>query len=159
MSAQLDLDAVIGFYGGTDEALIPMLQDIQAHYNYLPGAQLQELADRLEIPVTRVYSVATFYKAFSLVPRGKHVFHVCMGTACHVRGAKRIADALERKMGVKAGNTTEDMLFTLETVNCVGSCALGPLVVVGDKYYGKTTSKAMENIVDDLQTQAGKGGE
>lgn len=161
MEATLNLGKVIGRYGGTDEALIPMLQDIQAHYNYLPPDPLKDLAALLGVPLARVYSVATFYKTFSLEPRGKHLLHVCVGTACHVRGAKRIVDSLVRKLGVEAGHTTEDMLFTLETVNCVGSCALGPLVVVDGKYHGKTTSKDMESTVDKLRKEesAGGGGE
>lgn len=159
MELELDLDLieVIERYGGSDEALIPILQDIQAHYNYLPGGALKDLAVKLEIPISRVYSVATFYKAFSLEPRGKHLVHVCMGTACHVRGASRILDSLKRKLEIESGETTEDMMFTLETVNCLGSCALGPLVLIGEKYHGKTKAKLMEKEIDRLK--AAEAGE
>ena len=149
--ADFNMDQIVSRYGGSPEALIPMLQDIQSHYNYLPPDELKALATRLGVSQSRVYSVATFYKAFSLEPRGKHIVHVCMGTACHVRGAGRILDGLERKIGVKAGETSEDMEFTLETVNCLGSCALGPLVVIGEKYHGKTSAKKMEAAIDALR--------
>jgi NADH:ubiquinone oxidoreductase subunit E len=157
--AAFDLEKVVGRYGGSDEALIPMLQDIQAQYNYLPEGALKGLADRLGVPLARVYGVATFYKAFSLKPRGKHIVHVCLGTACHVRGAVRILDGLKRRLGVDSGETTPDMQVTLETVNCLGSCALGPLVVVDQKYHGKTTAKQMEAEIDKLIGAAKSSGD
>jgi len=143
-----DIEQIVDRYGRDHESLIPMLQDVQARYNYLPPDKLKALAQSLGISLSRVFSVATFYKAFSLEPRGKYVVHVCMGTACHVRGAPRILDGVKRKLGVESGHTTEDKLFTLETVNCLGSCALGPLVTVNEKYHGKVTSTKMDKILD-----------
>ncbi len=119
--------------------LIGILQDIQAEYRYLPKHPLEKVSELLEIPLSQVFSVATFFRAFSLEPRGKHSVHVCMGTACHVRGAKRVLDELERSLEVKAGHTTADKEITLETVNCVGTCALGPIVVVDGEYHGYVT--------------------
>lgn len=133
---------------GTDSSqLIGILQDIQAEYNYLPLSSLMELSETLKVPFSRLYSIATFFKAFSLEPRGKHIVTVCMGTACHVRKAPRIVDELSRALGVKAGATTEDRLFTLETVNCLGTCALGPVVVVDGKYYGNMTVKKVGELL------------
>ena len=121
-------------------AIIAILQDIQDEVNYLPEDALRYVARALDIPLSKVCSLATFYKAFSLQPRGRHVIHVCLGTACHVRGAVRILEALERDLGILAGETDKDMQFTLETVNCLGACALGPVVVVGGEYHGQMTS-------------------
>lgn len=117
--------------------LVAILQDIQAEYNYLPKEALREVSTNLDIPFTRVYSVATFFKAFSLKPRGKHLISVCLGTACHVRGAPKILDAIERELGIAAGETTTDLKYTLETVNCVGACALGPMVIIDGNYSGE----------------------
>jgi NADH-quinone oxidoreductase subunit E len=116
--------------------LVGILQDIQAEYNYLPKDALVKVSQGLDIPLTQVYSVASFFKAFSLKPRGRHLIHVCLGTACHVRGAVRILDEIERRLGIKAGETTQDFRYTLETVNCVGACALGPIVIVDGNYSG-----------------------
>jgi NADH-quinone oxidoreductase subunit E len=117
--------------------LVAILQDIQAEYNYLPKKALMEVSQGLDIPLTRVYSVASFFKAFSLKPRGRHLINVCLGTACHVRGAVRVLDEIERELGIKAGGTTKDLKYTLETVNCVGACALGPIVIIDGKYSGQ----------------------
>lgn len=116
--------------------LLPILQEIQERYNYLPEEILKEVAEQLNMSLTDVYSIATFYRAFSFKPKGKHVLTVCLGTACHVRGGGRIVDALSRELGIESGNTTKDNKFTLETVNCLGCCALGPVVVVDGKYNG-----------------------
>jgi NADH:ubiquinone oxidoreductase subunit E/NAD-dependent dihydropyrimidine dehydrogenase PreA subunit len=114
--------------------LVSVLQDINEDLGYLPAETLRYVSSRLQMPLSRVYHVATFYKAFSLTPRGEHVIKVCVGTACHVRGSARVVEALEQRLGVKAGQTTEDMKFTLETVNCLGACAMGPVVVVDGRY-------------------------
>ena len=136
-----------------ESALIAILQDIQAEENYLPQDVLKHVAKSMDVPLTRVYSLATFYKAFSLKPRGKHLINVCLGTACHVRGAPRILEKLERDLRVKAGETTEDKKFTLETVNCLGACALGPIVVVDGTYHGQMTSvkigKVLAKVTED----------
>ncbi len=131
------LEQVIGSNGHSADALISILQDIQAEYHYLPEEILRHVAKRLNLPLIQVYGVATFFKAFSLKPQGKHKCSVCLGTACHVRGAPSILDELERRLGIKTGETTEDMEFTLESVNCLGACALGPVVVVDGKYHGQ----------------------
>jgi NADH-quinone oxidoreductase subunit E len=121
--------------------LIPVLQDMQERYNYLPEELLREVAEKLERPLRDVYGVATFYRAFSLTPKGKHIVTVCLGTACHVRGGARVADTLARELGIELGETTEDMQFTLETVNCLGCCAIGPIVVVNGEYYRMVTNR------------------
>jgi NADH-quinone oxidoreductase subunit E len=121
------------------KALIAILQDIQAEYNYLPPDALRIVARTLGIPLIDVIGVATFYRAFSLKPRGRHVVTVCLGTACHVRGGPKILEDFERRLGVKAGDTTADGQFTLETVACLGCCAIGPVVVVDKEYHAHTT--------------------
>lgn len=122
-----------------DGLLISILEDVQDHYNYLPEDVLREVAKQLDIPLRDVYGVATFYHAFSLKPRGKHCLTVCLGTACHVNGGARIVDELSRELAIKPGETTNDKIFTLETVNCVGACALGPVVLLDGKPHGKMT--------------------
>lgn len=117
------LDSIINEYNGEKGSLISILQDIQAQYQYLPREAMDHVAKRLKIPRVQVFGVATFFKAFSLKPKGKQQIHVCMGTACHVRGSRMVLEELERKLGIKAGDTTADNEYTLETVNCVGACA------------------------------------
>ncbi|KPJ53325.1 hypothetical protein AMJ39_05075 [candidate division TA06 bacterium DG_24] len=133
------------------EFLIAVLQDIQEHYNYLPEAALQEVAARLDIPLRDVYGVATFYRSFSLAPKGEHIVTVCLGTACHVRGGARIVEALARELEIEAGETTPDLEFTLETVNCLGCCAIGPIVVVDGEYHGEMTAQGAVNLVRKIQ--------
>ena len=133
------VDTIMNGYKGEDSALISILQDIQAEYNYLPQEALRKVAKGLDVPLINIYSVATFYKSFSLTPRGKHVITVCLGTACHVRGGPRISEEIERRLNVKTGGTTEDNLFTVESVNCLGCCAIGPIVVVDGEYFGEMT--------------------
>ena len=128
-------------------ALVAILQDIQDIYNYLPRETLEAVSEKMDIPLIDVCGTATFYKAFSLEPRGKHLVTVCLGTACHVRGAPWIVDELERKLGICAGETTADKNFTLETVACLGACALGPIVVVDGEYFGQTTIKKVSEIL------------
>lgn len=115
------LNSIIDAYNAEQGSLISILQDIQAEYTYLPMDALEYVARRLNIPRVQVFGVATFFKAFSLKPRGRQLLHVCMGTACHVRGSEKVKEALERKLGIKAGDTTPDGEYTLETVNCVGA--------------------------------------
>jgi len=131
-----EIARIIEKHGGERGALIAILQDIQAKYSYLPEEALRTVADRTGRPLVDVYGVATFYRAFSLKPRGRHLVTCCVGTACHVRGAPRVAEELERHVGVKAGDTSADGEFTLETQNCLGGCALGPIVVVDGHYFG-----------------------
>jgi NADH:ubiquinone oxidoreductase subunit E len=129
------------------KALIPILQDIQTVYNYLPELALRIVAHSLEIPLIDVVGVAMFYRAFSLKPRGKHQVTVCMGTACHVRGGPKILEEFERRLDIKAGDTTPDKKFTLETVNCLGCCAIGPVVVVDGNYHAQTSIRGVNTIL------------
>lgn len=130
-----NVDKIIAIHGRENESLIPIMQSINEDYNYLPKNILKYVSQELKIPFSQVYQVATFYTAFSLKPRGKHTIKVCMGTACHVRGSPRILDEIKRHLKIEPGETTQDGLFTLETVNCLGACAIGPVVVIDDKYY------------------------
>ena len=135
------VDKIIQTCGKEPDSLIPVMQVINENYKYLPKSILAYIAQELEIPLSQVYHVATFYTSFSLKPRGKHALRVCMGTACHVRGSPRVLDEIKRHLKIESGQTTNDGLFTLETVNCLGACALGPVVVVDDEYYPISSSK------------------
>jgi NADH-quinone oxidoreductase subunit E len=132
---------------GRRGGLIAILQEIQDKHNYLPTQALKEISEETGRSLVDIYGVATFYRSFSLAPRGKHLVSVCMGTACHVRGAPGIAEELERCLGVKAGQTTDDKEFTLETVNCLGACALGPIVVVDGHYFSKVSAARVKKIL------------
>jgi NADH-quinone oxidoreductase subunit E len=145
------VDEIIDKYNAEKSSLIGIFQDIQAEYRYLPKEAISRVVDRLSIPLTQAYMVATFYKSFSLVPRGEHEIHVCLGTACHLRGGQRLIENFERTLGVKAGGTTQDMKFTLETVNCLGACALAPLVRVDQKNYAKVTADKISKIVKEYR--------
>jgi NADH:ubiquinone oxidoreductase subunit E/NAD-dependent dihydropyrimidine dehydrogenase PreA subunit len=129
------INDIIQIYGKSSDMLIPIMQAINEHYNYLPKNILQYVAQELKVPLSQVYHVATFYTSFTLKPRGKHIIKVCMGTACHVRGSPRVLDEIQRYLKIEPDETTDDGMFTLETVNCLGACALGPVVVVDEKYY------------------------
>jgi len=127
--------------------LVAVLQDVQSEYSYLPKEALIQLSQGLGIPLAQVYSVATFFRAFSLKPRGRHLINVCLGTACHVRGEVRILDEIKRELGIGEGETTKDLKYTLETVNCVGACALGPIVIVDGKYSGQMKTDKVKNLL------------
>ncbi|MDY6857035.1 MAG: NAD(P)H-dependent oxidoreductase subunit E [Thermodesulfobacteriota bacterium] len=129
--------------------LVSILQDIQSEYYYLPKEVLVEISHALEVPVSQIYSVATFFKAFSLKPRGRHLISVCMGTACHVRGAVRIVEELERKLETPRGETTKDGKFTLETVRCVGACALGPVATIDGEYFGQMQTGKLDSLLSE----------
>jgi NADH:ubiquinone oxidoreductase subunit E len=141
------VNAFIRKHKNEKKALIAILQDVQAEYNYLPREALQQVARSVGVPLIDVIGVATFYRAFSLKPRGKHVVTVCMGTACHVRGGPKILEEFERRLGVASGDTTEDGKFTLETVACLGCCAIGPVVVVDGDYHAQTSIRKVEAII------------
>lgn len=141
-------EVIIKNHMGGPGALMHILQAIQDEYNYLPRETLFLVSERMEIPISRIYNVVTFYKAFSLVPRGRHILSVCMGTACHVRGAAKVAEEIERCLSIKSGETTEDKKFTLNTVNCLGACALGPVVVIDGEYFGKVTPDKIGSIIE-----------
>jgi NADH:ubiquinone oxidoreductase subunit E len=142
-----ETDEIVDRYDARIASSIGMLQDIQARFSYLPQEALARMAERLGVPLSRIFGLATFYRAFSLKPRGKHHLCVCMGTACHVRGAPGLVDEVERRLGVKPGETTADNAFTLEAVNCLGACALGPLLTVDGEYYGKMTARKVEPVL------------
>jgi NADH:ubiquinone oxidoreductase subunit E len=143
------IDTIIGKYEKRPQHLLAILQDIQAKHNYLPREALEHVAKECQVSLSRVYNLATFFRSFSLKPRGKHICTVCMGTACHVRGSPRIRDEMERNLKVKSGQTTADGQFTLEEVNCVGACALGPLVIIDGEYHGNMTPKEINKVLDN----------
>ncbi len=131
------IDQIIDKHHGEASSLLQILLDIQSENNWLPREALGKISERLDVPLTRIQHIATFYKAFSLVPKGRHKIHICVGTACHVRGATRILDTVEEATGIKPGETDLEMKFSLETVNCLGCCALGPVVDIDGKVHGK----------------------
>ena len=140
--------AILDKHQRDEGLLVSILQDVQAEFNYLPQDALVAVSQGLSVPLSQVYSVATFFKAFSLKEKGRHSVHVCMGTACHVRGAVRILDRLEDDLGIKNGETTADLKYTLETVNCVGACALGPIVVVDGEYAGQMSVDKVKPLLE-----------
>jgi NADH-quinone oxidoreductase subunit E len=146
------IDAVIDSYQGKTSGLTTILQDIQDEYNYLPPQAMERVAEKMGLPLSQVLHVATFYKAFSLEPRGEHLITVCLGTACHVRGGVRLVEQIERLLKIRAGGTTPDLQFTLETVNCVGSCALGPVMIVDGEYHGKMVSSKVQRVLKKYGT-------
>jgi len=129
-------DEILGRYPLEEPSLIQVLQDVHRAYNFLPCDVLVKVAEALDVPLGKVFSVATFYKAFSLEPQGDTIVRVCMGTACHIRGAGQLVEELERQLGIGPDETTEDLRFTVKTVNCVGACAMAPVMIVGEKYWG-----------------------
>lgn len=139
-----------------DGSLIAALEAVQERFRYLPPEALILASERLGVPLAQVYAVATFYNAFSLKPKGKHCLHVCMGTACHVRGSPQVLHRLQIKLGIEAGETTPDRLFTLETVNCLGACALGPIVVADDEYSGQMTPQKADQLLRSIQRTEAK---
>jgi len=142
------IDRIIDRHQGEASSLIQVLLEIQSENHWLPPEALERVAEKLRVPISRIRHIATFYKAFSLVPKGRHEIHVCMGTACHVRGATRILDTLKDLTGIVPGETDQDLKFSLETVNCLGCCALGPMMVVDGNTHGKLsrpeTTKVMK---------------
>jgi NADH:ubiquinone oxidoreductase subunit E len=131
----INVDRIIDRHGRERSSLIAILQDIQEEHNWISEEHLRHVAAELKLPITQIYGVASFYRALSLTPRGKSIVKVCMGTACHVRGAPLIADEIGRQLGIGPGETTENMSHTLEVVNCVGACGMAPVVIVDDVYY------------------------
>lgn len=141
------VDMIIDKYGEGQRGLIPSLLEIQCEFHYLPPEALERVSERMAIPMIQVFQVASFYKAFSLEPRGEHIITVCLGTACHVRGGDFLVDQIGRLLEIKPGETTKDMLFTLETVNCLGCCALAPVMVVDGKYYRNMGVSKVERVL------------
>ena len=142
------VDQIVDRYTGEEGSLIQILLDVQREYNWLPPGALMRISERLDVPVSRMYRVASFYKAMSLTPIGRHLCSVCMGTACHVRGASKILDKAEQVLGIKDGETTADQRYTLHKVNCLGCCALGPVVVIDGEAHGKLGAGDVEEVLD-----------
>lgn len=140
-----------------EASLIVVLEKIQERFRYLPPEALILASERLEVPLSQTYAVATFYNAFSLKPRGVHCLSVCMGTACHVRGSPQLLDRLETKLSIKAGETTRDRLYTLETVNCLGACALGPILVTDGEYSGQMTPQKSDVLLRRIMRNEARG--
>ncbi len=138
---------IIDKYKGDPTSLIAILLDYQEAFSYLPKEALAEVSERMSIPLPRVYSIATFFKAFSLKPKGKYSIHVCMGTACHVKGADKVAEKFERELGIKEGDTTPDLMFSLHKVYCVGCCGLAPVVMVNEDVNAKVTIQKVPSII------------
>jgi len=141
------IEAIIRQHGAQKSALIAMLQDVQREYTYLPRDVLQHLSRTLDVPLSRAYSLATFYRAFSLKPKGRHPVAVCLGTACHVKAAVKIIEKFERELGIKTGQTTPDLAFGIEQVRCLGCCGLAPVVTVGQDLYGKVSLTKVDQII------------
>jgi len=145
------IDSIMKNHSWEESALISILHEIEKLFNYLPAWTLRHVSEKLNIPMIHVYGVASFYNAFHLTQHGNHIVRVCEGTACHVKGGHKVMEELERKMNLKAGETTKDLNFTLERVNCLGCCALGPIVMVDDKYYGQMSPAKLGPIIKQLQ--------
>jgi len=136
-------EEILGRYPAAEPALIQVLQDVHRAYNYLPCDVLERVAEALDVPLAKVFSVSTFYKAFSLEPQGDTIVKVCVGTACHIRGAGQLVEELQRQLGIGPDETTEDLKFTVKTVNCVGACAMAPVMIVGETYRGGAKAARM----------------
>jgi NADH:ubiquinone oxidoreductase subunit E len=142
-----EVDALLAAYPPTESSLIQALQDINRRFNYVPCHALLRVAEKYGLPIAKVFSVATFYKAFSITPRGKVIIRVCVGTACHIRGAGLLVDEVTRHLGIAAGETTTDLGFTLETVNCVGACAMAPVIIRGERHYGSVAPADVRDLI------------
>jgi len=151
------LEQILDRHGRDPANIIAILQDIQAEANWLPEEDLRHVCAELEIPPSKMMALATFYKTFSLRPRGKHIVQACLGTACHVRGAVRILGAIERELGIEAGGTDGELEWTIETVGCLGACALGPIVVVDGEYHGQMTSAKASRLLQKVKRSGGNG--
>ena len=148
------LERIFSHYHGRREELIPILQEVQEKFGYLPREVMQKIAKFLSLPESTVYGVSTFYAQFKFLPTGKRIIKVCRGTACHVRGAGRILSEIERKLGIKPGETTDDLEYTLETIACFGSCALAPVIVIDKNVYGRMTTTKVGQILADIEKQS-----
>ncbi len=145
------LDSILTKHHHDPAALLAILQDLQRQENYLPREDLAKIAHDLSLSLSRVYAMATFFSSFSLKPRGRHTCTICLGTACHVRGAPKLVEHVTREYGVQPGGTTADRHLTLETVNCVGACALGPLALLDGEYHGNLNTKALDKVLRGLK--------
>ena len=148
------VDKIIDDYDGEKSWLVMILQDVQEAYNYLPGPALERVAEKLGLGLAHVYNVATFYSSFSLTERGRHLIRVCDGTACHLRGSSNLRDEITRRLGIEEGQTTPDKMFTLETMACLGACALAPVMTVGSEYHGQMTLEKVREILKTYRNEA-----
>jgi NADH-quinone oxidoreductase subunit E len=149
------LDSILSHHRPAPESLIAILEDVQDEFRFLPEEALVLIGSRIDVPASRVFSVATFYNAFSLIPKGKHVVSVCLGTACHVRGAGDILDHLRKRTNADSSGTTDDLLFTIEDVRCLGCCSIAPVLKVDDEVYGHTSSDKALTTLERYRTQEG----
>jgi len=145
------IDRIIGRHQGEASSLIQVLLEIQSEYSWLPKKAIERVGEKLKVPLGRIQHIATFYKAFSLVPKGRHQVHICMGTACHVRGATRVLDKVQILTGIKAGETDTELKFSLDTVNCLGCCALGPVMEINGKTHGKLSPANTEDVINSYE--------
>ncbi len=150
----VSVEDIVTQHGSQKNALIAILQDLQAEYTYLPKEALEHLALRLDIPLSRAYSLATFYRAFSLRPKGRYPVAICMGTACHVKAAVKVLEKFERELGIRSGGTTPDLTFGLEEVRCLGCCGLAPVVTVGQDIYSKVSLPRVDQIIKKYLKEA-----
>jgi len=141
------IDQIIDKYEGDSGSLIQALLEIQREYHWIPQEALDGVSRKLNVPASRIRHIVTFYKAFSLIPKGRHEIQMCLGTACHVRGSNRVLDAIERAAGIRPGETDQELRFSLDTVNCLGCCALGPVMVVDGEYHGKMAPAKAEEVL------------
>jgi NADH-quinone oxidoreductase subunit E len=145
------VDQIIDRHGGEASALIQVLLEIQRENHWLPKETLARVGERLDVPLRRIQHIATFYKAFSLSPKGRHQVHICMGTACHVRGAGRVLEKVESETGIKPGETDLDLKFSLETVNCLGCCALGPVMEIDGTTHGRLSAADTTDVLQNYE--------
>lgn len=150
----IEIREILNRYPAEQRFSLAIMQDLQHKYQYIPREGLEALSDYLNVPLSSLYSMATFYKALSLKPKGKYVIKLCDGTACHIRGSNKLLDGVIRNLGIHAGETTEDGLFSLELVNCLGSCAMAPVMVVNETYYGKMTVDRIPEILETYRKEA-----
>lgn len=150
------IEFIVDRYRGQSESLIPAMQEIQAEYHYLPEEVLILVSERLAVPLSQAYGVATFYNAFSLIPRGKHLVSICHGTACHVRGGRRISHQIGKKLKIKPSATTQDLQFTMEIVRCLGCCSIGPVMRIDDDTYGHLTPEDVGSILEKYKKEEEK---
>ncbi len=146
-----EIDGIINQYGEKESAILAILQDIQAKERYLPKEALEYVSQKMRIPLTNIYRIATFYNALSLKPRGRHKIDVCLGTACHVRGGNKIMEKLERDLGIPVGETTKDNRFTLESVRCIGCCSLGPVAVIDGNVFGRLAQDKVPALLKEFK--------
>ncbi len=154
INKEIDLsqvDSIVEPYLGKNEMVIPVLQKVQDHFGYLPRPAMEQVSQRMRIPLSRLYGIATFYAQFKMKPRGRYIIRVCKGTACHIQGSPKIADRIEELLGIESGETTDDLRFTLEEVACIGACALAPVIMINDDPHGRLTMDKIKEILDSYE--------